>query len=62
MTDKIKKKLKHKNIELLGKLRKETPSSNGKIKHIKPMDYNCHVPDLLQSFSHVENSILNLVL
>ena len=26
------------------------------------MDNNCHIPDLLQSFSYVENGGLNLVL
>ena len=25
------------------------------IKHIKRMDNNCHIPDLFQEFSNVEN-------
>ena len=32
------------------------------IKHIKQMDNNCHIPDLAQAFSNVENGGLNLVL
>ena len=32
-----------------------------KLKHIKRMD-NCHIPDLVQAFSNVENGGLNLVL
>ena len=31
-------------------------------KHIKLMDNNCHIPDLVQAFSNVENGGLNLVL
>ena len=30
-------------------------------KHIKRMDSNCHIPDLVQAFSNVENDGLNLV-
>ena len=33
-----------------------------KFKHIKRMDNNCHIPDLVQAFSNVENGGLNLVL
>ena len=25
------------------------------IKHIKRMDNNCHIPDMVQAFSNVEN-------
>ena len=32
------------------------------IKHIKRMDNNCHIPDLVQAFSNVENGGLNIVL
>ena len=28
--------------------------------HKKRMDNNCHIPDLVQAFSNVENSGLNL--
>ena len=31
-------------------------------KHIKQIDNHCHIPDLVQAFSNVENSGLNLVL
>ena len=31
------------------------------LKHIKRMEYNCHIPDLEQAFSNVENCGLNLV-
>ena len=34
---------------------------NQKLKHIKRMDYNCHIPDLAQVFSYVENGGLNMV-
>ena len=30
--------------------------------HQKRMDKNCHIPDLVQEFSNVENGGLNLVL
>ena len=30
--------------------------------HQKRMDKNCHIPDLVQAFSNVENGGLNLVL
>ena len=35
---------------------------NQKLKHIKrnSMDNNCHIPDLAQAFSYVENGGLNL--
>ena len=29
--------------------------ANKKIKHIKRMDNNCHIPDLVQAFSNIEN-------
>ena len=35
---------------------------NHRIKHIKRMDNNCHIPDLVQAFSNLENGGLNLVL
>ena len=35
---------------------------NKKLKHIKRMDNNCHIPDLAQTFSHGDNGGLNLVL
>ena len=35
--------------------------SNNKM-HQKRMDKNCHIPDLVQAFSNVENGGLNLVL
>ena len=34
---------------------------NQKRKHIKRMVNNCHIPDLVQAFSYVENGGLNLV-
>ena len=51
-------KKKTPKINLLGKIKWQ----NQKLKHIKPMDSNCHTPELLQAFSHVENGGLNLVL
>ena len=30
--------------------------------HQKQLDKNCHIPDLVQTFSNVENEGLNLVL
>ena len=35
---------------------------NQKFKHIKRMNNNCHIPDLVQAVSYVENGGLNLVL
>ena len=35
---------------------------NQKFKHIKRMDNNCHIPDLVHAFSYVEKGRLNLVL
>ena len=35
--------------------------SNNKTRQ-KRMDKNCHIPDLVQAFSNVENGGLNLVL
>ena len=32
------------------------------IKHVIRMDNNCNIPDLVQTFSNVENGGLNLVL
>ena len=34
---------------------------NQKHKHFKRIDNNCHIPNLVQAFSYVENSGLNLV-
>ena len=31
-------------------------------QNIKRMDNNCHIPDLVQAFSYVENGGLNMVL
>lgn len=28
-------------------------------KHIKKIDYNCHIPDLVKAFSYVDNGWLN---
>ena len=36
--------------------------ANQIIKHIKRMVNNCHIPDLVQAFSNVENGGLNMVL
>ena len=33
---------------------------NQKLKHIKGMENNCHIPDLLHAFPYVENYKLNL--
>ena len=35
---------------------------NQKHKHIKRIDNNCHIPDLVHAFSYVQNGGLNLVL
>jgi hypothetical protein len=35
---------------------------NQMTKHIKRMDNDCHIPDLVQAFSNEENVGLNLVL
>ena len=35
---------------------------NQKLKPIKRMGNNCHIPDLVQIFSNVENGGLNMVL
>ena len=35
---------------------------NQKLRHIKRMNNNCHIPELVQAFSCVENCGLNLVL
>ena len=35
---------------------------NQMTKHIKRLDNNCHIPELVQAFSNVENDGLNLVL
>ena len=54
-----------KNTELRGKsIRKvhnHKEKSNNK-KRQKRMDKNCHIRDLVQTFSNVENGGLNLVL
>ena len=36
--------------------------AKSKPKHIKRMDNNWHIPDLLQALSYVENGVRNLVL
>ena len=55
-------KLNHKNNE------PQETFQNGKslikrqnqtTKHIKPMDINCNIPDLVQAFLNVENGELN---
>ena len=55
----------HKNTELRGKSNRKVHNhmakSNNKT-HQKRMDKNCHIPDLVQAFSNVENGGLNLVL
>ena len=33
-----------------------------KIKHIKRIDINCHIPDLVQSFSYVDDIVLKIIL
>ena len=52
-----------KNTELREKSNRKVPyhmgNSNNKT-HKKRMDKNCHVPDLVQAFSNVENGGLNL--
>ena len=53
------KKLNHKNTELRGNVIKW---QNQKLKHIKRIDNNYHIPDFVQAFSSVENGRLNLVL
>ena len=35
---------------------------NPKLKDIKRMENNCHIPDLVHAFPYVENGALNLVL
>lgn len=35
---------------------------NQKLNHIKRVDTNCKIPDLVLSFAYVENGSLNLVL
>ena len=43
------------------KVHNHMAKSNNKT-HQKRMDKNCHIPDLVQAFSNVENGGLNLVL
>ena len=60
-----KKEVKSQNTELRGKSNQKVhihmAKSNDKT-HQKRMDNNCHIPDLVQAFSNVENGGLNLVL
>ena len=35
---------------------------NQNLKHVKRIDNNCHIPDLVQTFSYAENDGINLVL
>ena len=35
---------------------------NQKLKYVKRIDSNCHIPDLVQAFSYVGNGGLKLVL
>ena len=61
----ILQKLNHKNTELQGKIQKGNSLvkwQNQKLKHIKRMDNKCHIPDMVQALSHVDNGVLNLVL
>ena len=39
-----------------------TKMQNQKLKHIKGMNINCDIPDLVQAFSDVENGGLNQIL
>ena len=32
---------------------------NQKLKHTRPIEINCHIPDLVQTFSYVVNSGLH---
>ena len=52
------KKLNHKITELRVKFNRKVPNhmakSNDKT-HLKRMDNNCHIPDLVQAFSNVEH-------
>ena len=55
----------HKNTERLRTFSNVTfliKCQNQKLKHIKQVDNNCHIPDLEHTFSYVENGGLNLVL
>ena len=65
LTNFLEKKYNHKTTELRGKSYRKVHNpmakSNDKT-HQKRMDKNCHIPDLVQVFSNVENSGLNLVL
>ena len=57
-------KVKHKNTELRGKSIWKVHNHKAKSKnktHQKRMDKNCHIPDLVQAFSNVENNGLNLI-
>ena len=44
------------------KLKVPNQYQNKTMKHIKRMEKNCHIPDLVKAFSNVENGGLNLVL
>ena len=58
-------KVKSQKYWILGKLKKGKfliKCQNQKLKHIKRMDNNCHIPELIQTFPYVENDGLNLVL
>ena len=55
----------YKNSELRGKSIPEVHNhmaKSNKKTHQKRMDKNCHIPDLVQAFSNVENGGLNLFL
>ena len=57
-------KLNHKklNSEENSKRKSLFKCQSQKIKHIKRMDNNGHIPDLIQAFSYAENGGPNLVL
>ena len=59
------KKYNHKKTKLRGKsirrVHNHMAKSNNKT-HQQRMDKNCHIPDLVQAFSNVENGGLNLIL
>ena len=50
------------NSEVISKRKVPNQMANQKLKHIKRLDNNCYIPDLIQAFSNVENGGLNLVL
>ena len=54
--------VKSQNYEFGGKFKTLIKWHNQKLKHIKRIDNNCHIPDLVHAYSYVENGELNLVL